>query len=129
MKTINIDLDHVIRDTDLSAITELKRELLHQTNPDTEVTITSKELNKTITMPLSRIHSLWTLLINRSLENPDHRPSVSNYENVYRNIISVMFLVDVILREDGNVPKITFFIIEITDKKSSFRLYPMPEQN
>ena len=127
MKTIYIDLDKVIQNTDLSAITELKRELVHQTNSDTGVRISYQELNKSITLPLSRIHSLWTLLMNRSLEHPGHKLSISTYENVYRNIISVMFLIDVILREDGNVAKITFFIIEITDKKSSFTLYPMPE--
>jgi hypothetical protein len=127
MKTLNIDLDKIIHNTDLSELAELKREIVHQTNPDTEVIISSKELDKTITMSLNRIHSLWTLLINRSLEHPGHKLSISSYEQVYRNIISVMFLVDVILRENGDVAKITFFIIEITDKNSNFMLYPMPE--
>lgn len=127
MKTLNIDLDKVSQSTDLSQLAELKRELVHQTNHDTEVIISSKELDKTITMTMNRIHSLWTLLVNRSLEHPGHKLSISAYEQVYRNMISVMFLVDVILREDGDVAKITFFIIEITDKKSNFMLYPMPE--
>jgi hypothetical protein len=129
MSNITIDIDAIILTTDLSAIETLTNELLDPTDITVNVEFISYACKSHLTIKLSQVHDFWESLVNRSGLQPGQKTSITPYGHKYRIVNSIMFLIDIILLQQGDIEKISDYIADITRKQDGFHLYPIPDNN
>jgi hypothetical protein len=129
MSNITIDIDAIILNTDLSAISTLTNELLNPTDITVDVEFISHARESHSTIKLSQVHNFWESLVNRSGLQPGQKTSFTPYGYKYRIVNSIMFLIEIILLQQGDIEKISDYIADITRNSDGFRLYPIPDNN